>query len=219
MKKLLLVFPIVALLAAGCNSSQQAAITSPIQTPITQNTNPAPTPSPTPTSSNSTTQVDQTSNWKTYTNTKYFIVLKYPANFSFSESNNSGGIFDVMFNDPNSSITQTHRYYLDNEGFQLSIAPVTKYSNLPCQGSCTEKTINGNVLKISDDTVAQPNPQQVAVRRDIEIVHGSYEYLFATVIAQNVSTGPANTFSQTMLSLKNQTFNIDKVAQTLTFSQ
>lgn len=52
MKKLFLVFPIVALLAAGCNSAQQADN----QTPITQNTNPATTtiPSPTPTAAQPT---------------------------------------------------------------------------------------------------------------------------------------------------------------------
>ena len=45
MKKLLFAFPIIALLAAGCNSSQQVSS----QTPATQNTSPAPTANPTPT--------------------------------------------------------------------------------------------------------------------------------------------------------------------------
>ena len=48
MKKLLLAFPIIALLAAGCNASQQAVSQTPVPTPVAQNTNPTPTPSPTP---------------------------------------------------------------------------------------------------------------------------------------------------------------------------
>jgi hypothetical protein len=51
-KKLLFMLPLVALLAAGCSSSQQASNQPPVQTPIVQNTNPipptvsAPAPSP-----------------------------------------------------------------------------------------------------------------------------------------------------------------------------
>jgi hypothetical protein len=51
MKKLLFAFPIVALLAAGCNSSQQVYD----QAPVVQNTNPTPTITPTPTTSPSPT--------------------------------------------------------------------------------------------------------------------------------------------------------------------
>jgi hypothetical protein len=48
MKKLLFAFPIVALLAAGCNSPQQAANTTPVQTSVAQNTNPVSTTTSTP---------------------------------------------------------------------------------------------------------------------------------------------------------------------------
>ena len=49
MKKIFLVLSLVALLAAGCNSSQQATNQPPVQKPVVQNTNPVPTPTPVPT--------------------------------------------------------------------------------------------------------------------------------------------------------------------------
>ncbi len=49
MKKLLFAFPIVALLAAGCNSSQQASGSTPVQAPVVQKTLPT-QPGPMPTS-------------------------------------------------------------------------------------------------------------------------------------------------------------------------
>jgi PsbP-like protein len=68
MKKLLLAFPIIALLAAGCNSSQQASNQNPAQTPVVQNTNQVPTPTPTPTPNSN----------KTYTNSAFHFSMQYP---------------------------------------------------------------------------------------------------------------------------------------------
>jgi hypothetical protein len=56
MKKLLFALPIIALLAAGCNSSQQASVKT--QAPVTQNTNPTPTQTPTSTQSQNSTTND-----------------------------------------------------------------------------------------------------------------------------------------------------------------
>jgi dipeptidyl aminopeptidase/acylaminoacyl peptidase len=50
MKKLLLIIPIAALLAAGCNSSHQTSAQVPAQTPVVQNSAPTPTITPTPSS-------------------------------------------------------------------------------------------------------------------------------------------------------------------------
>jgi len=54
MKKLLFIFPIVALLAAGCNSSQQVSNQPPVQTSVVQNTNPTQNPTSTPATNTST---------------------------------------------------------------------------------------------------------------------------------------------------------------------
>lgn len=71
MKKILFLFPLAVLLAAGCNSSQQTYN----QPPIVQNTNPAqtsvPTPSPAPTST------PTSSDWHTYTNSKFGFQLTF----------------------------------------------------------------------------------------------------------------------------------------------
>lgn len=48
MKKLLFVFPVVALLAAGCGSPQQVSNQTPIQAPSAKNTNPVSVSTPTP---------------------------------------------------------------------------------------------------------------------------------------------------------------------------
>jgi uncharacterized protein YcfL len=47
MKKLLFVFPVIALLAAGCSSSQQTSIQTPAPAPVVQNTNPVSNSTPT----------------------------------------------------------------------------------------------------------------------------------------------------------------------------
>lgn len=67
MKKLLFVFTITALLAAGCNSSQQASN----QTPVIQNTTPVPTAAPTPI---------KIADWETYINTEYGFQITFPNN-------------------------------------------------------------------------------------------------------------------------------------------
>lgn len=72
-KKLLFMFPIVALLAAGCSSSQQASNQPPVQTLAVQNVTPTSTPSPTPTISEPSVQ-----NWQVYTNTDYGFQLTFP---------------------------------------------------------------------------------------------------------------------------------------------
>ena len=74
MKKLLLALPIVLLLAAGCDSSQQVANQNTVPTPVVQNTNPAPNPSTTPTANPTPTQ----SSWKTYTNNRVGYQFEYP---------------------------------------------------------------------------------------------------------------------------------------------
>lgn len=76
MKKLLLVLPIMALLAAGCSTSQQTSNSTSIQTSVSQNSNQP--SSPTPTS-------DQQSNAKIYTNTTYGFQLSYPSDWSTRE--------------------------------------------------------------------------------------------------------------------------------------
>jgi hypothetical protein len=50
MKKRMLLGITILLLAAGCNSSQQATNQPPVQTPVVQNTNSVQVPTPTPTS-------------------------------------------------------------------------------------------------------------------------------------------------------------------------
>jgi len=54
MKKLLLLFPIITLLAVGCNSSQSTTEQTPVKTPVIQNANPQPSPTPAASSSNKT---------------------------------------------------------------------------------------------------------------------------------------------------------------------
>jgi hypothetical protein len=66
MKKILFVFPMVVLLAAGCNASQQASVQT--QSHPVQNTTPAPTVSPTPA---------QTTDWHTYINTQFGFQLSF----------------------------------------------------------------------------------------------------------------------------------------------
>ncbi len=83
MKKLLFAFPIVTLLAAGCNSSQQATNQIPAQSSVSQNTNPTPThspiPTPTPTPTPATTQNQAVpANWATYTSSDLGLSFKYP---------------------------------------------------------------------------------------------------------------------------------------------
>lgn len=92
MKKLLFAFPIVALLAAGCNSSQQTTEQNPpaqqTQTEQTQQQtaqNPAPSPTPTPTPSQSDIAA-----WKTYTSVKYGYQFKYPTNWYFEVGDTDG---------------------------------------------------------------------------------------------------------------------------------
>src|SRR5581483_5922763 len=86
MKKLLFVFPIVALLAAGCNSSQQSSVQ-------TQNTNHISTS----THPSTKTQLDSP-NWKTYNNTSLGFQIKYPPDWTYT---NDGSL--VVFYPPGGS--------------------------------------------------------------------------------------------------------------------
>jgi hypothetical protein len=90
MKKLLFAFPIVALLAAGCNSSQipQSTNTTPATQNSTQNTNS--TSSPTSAQAN-------TSNWQTYASQKYSFQFKYPTDWSVSDASYTYQGQDYLF--------------------------------------------------------------------------------------------------------------------------
>ncbi len=66
MKKLLFVFPIVVLLAAGCTSSYQVS-TNPGPTPVTQNINPTTAPTPTESPAAVPTQAPKNTSIKTLT--------------------------------------------------------------------------------------------------------------------------------------------------------
>lgn len=79
MKKLLFVFPVAVLLAAGCNSSQPTTIQPPIQNPVVQNTNPAPVPAPMVPPSDA--------NQKTFSNDQYGFEFQYQEkNLSIKEA-------------------------------------------------------------------------------------------------------------------------------------
>jgi len=84
MKKLLFVFPIVVLLAAGCNSSRQASLQQGIQIP-----NPAPQQSV----STSTPDQSGTTNWKTYDNSQYGFEIKYPDDFLSKSPQDYGPLY------------------------------------------------------------------------------------------------------------------------------
>jgi len=71
MKKLLLILPIIALLAASCASSKQTYS----QAPINANTNPAPALATTP-----------ASDWKTYSNKQYGFEIKFPSDWQESDA-------------------------------------------------------------------------------------------------------------------------------------
>jgi hypothetical protein len=66
MKKILLAFPVVALLAAGCNSSQSVSTNS-NPTPVVENANAAPTPLPAPTKTTEQKNTSTTTSTKTIT--------------------------------------------------------------------------------------------------------------------------------------------------------
>jgi hypothetical protein len=94
MKKLLFAFPIVVLLAAGCNSSQQASNQPPVQTPIVQNTNPTSTPTP-------TQQVALPSDWTTYQNPNLGISFSLPKNFQVFQTDANNLRIDSDYYDAN----------------------------------------------------------------------------------------------------------------------
>lgn len=74
MKKLFFAVPIIALLATGCNSSQQVYNQHVVQTPIAQNTTPTDT-----STSTVAPKIDATQNWLSYTSHRLGLSFKYPA--------------------------------------------------------------------------------------------------------------------------------------------
>ncbi len=90
MKKLLLVFPIITLLAAGCNSSQQATT----QAPVVQNTNVAPTSTP-----------NQT-NWATYTSNELGLSFKYPTDLKVYQQDESNILIKAPYANSEHSLVE-----------------------------------------------------------------------------------------------------------------
>ena len=90
MKKLLIILPILALMAAACNATPKTAnpTSTPAQNSITDDTSTPSNNPPTSQPPTSTGKVD-ISNWKTYTNTKHGFELKYPANSTVEPASQS----------------------------------------------------------------------------------------------------------------------------------
>ena len=156
MKKLLFVFPIVALLAAGCNSAQQASVQT--QTPTTQNTNPVPSPvpavqqTPAPTPNPTPNQAQQSSNpqdWKTFTQ-------------SFTSYN-----FKMSFKYPNNWTVGTFANYPD----ELTIQPTDTFQ--------AESKKNALVVWVGDNCM---NTQCLTRYSLDEIVNGQGELEASTVL-------------------------------------
>jgi|GEM_PF-2977019 len=75
MKKLLLLLPMVALLAAGCSTAKQTDINN----PVAQNENPSPAVINT-TTSTPTSTITQENDWHVYTNTQFGFQMSFPNN-------------------------------------------------------------------------------------------------------------------------------------------
>ena len=98
MKKLLFAFPIIALLAAGCSSSQQTSLQT--QAPTAQN--PSPTPAQNQTTNNNaapTSSADQISKDKIYEDQSYGFHLVIPQNYTNQAGNTVADGYYVQFFD------------------------------------------------------------------------------------------------------------------------
>jgi hypothetical protein len=98
MKKILLVFSVIGLLAAGCNVTKQPNSNS--NQPPQQQTNQTPPPTPTQPSNNNT------QGWKTYTNAQYGFEFSYPSAYTIKTSdktNVTGQLFIVTITNSSNS--------------------------------------------------------------------------------------------------------------------
>lgn len=94
MKKLLLLVPILALLAVGCNSSPPITEQKPS---VTQDAQPAQVLAKTPIPQPAIPSTNLASGWQTYSNTDLGYSISYPPDWRFTEHNGSGGCEYCLF--------------------------------------------------------------------------------------------------------------------------
>jgi uncharacterized protein YcfL len=177
MKKILFLFPIIALLAAGCSSTQQASNQTVVQTPIAQNANPAPTSNkPTTTL---TTQI--TTGWNTFTNEADGYTLKYPNKFSLEKNdkispNNSNNLFySATFGYPN-KLGSPGTIFTDNSNLNDAKKDIeaSNYKELGTES----KIINGNSVTIMVIQNIRPENKQ-DISNVAYISHGNSFLIFS----------------------------------------
>lgn len=87
MKRLLFSVPLILLLATACNKQS-------VSQPNQQINNPPP-----PQQTGQTSQtIDETANWKTYTNTQYGFEFKYPKEYVIKDGDNYATVYDPSRN-------------------------------------------------------------------------------------------------------------------------
>ena len=139
--------------AGAVSFSQLKPKPSPISQSQTTQTSPAPTPAPT----------DETTNWKTYTNTQYRWTIKYPPEMKFEENppgGNPPGIYLFLFGP--TQVDGTELY----DGISLSILS-------DFLGNKTLKQVlDEDINKVTQYAVLQEEPKSISLGKAAE----GYQY-------------------------------------------